>query len=183
MLYFIIAIIIGYLAYRAKKLGYFDKKDHADAGVVLDHGLPFPCVIEGTVDAPPMADRIKALAFEAETKGITITGDYDADVKAQGGEMMLIGYSFKFLFDATGQIVGAGSHANLFGTNYPVQGGMNPDGTLGMDIVVDSARVQVQGRVVNGALINGKAVKTWLFKAGHPPHIYGVLNGAYRRGA
>ena len=160
-----------------------NKKEKAEAGVVTDQGLPFPCVIEGSIDAPPMADRIKALAFEAETKGITITGEYAVDVAKQGGEMMLIGYSFKFVFDATGQIVGADSHANLFGTNYPVQGGMNPDGTLGMDVVVESARVQVQGRVVNGAFINGKAVKTWLFKAGHPPHIYGILNGTYRKGA
>ena len=183
MLYFIIAIIIGYLAYRAKKLGYFDKKDHADAGVVLDHGLPFPCVIDGTVDGSPMADRVKALAVEAVTKGMVITGDYDADVKAQGGEMHLTGHGFKFTIDGTGQIVQGRSHVNLFGENWPCEGGMNPNGTLGISIVVTDkvsggvAKVGVEGRVVNGVFLDGRARK------GLMPHIYGVLNGAYRRGA
>jgi hypothetical protein len=166
---FIAIIAIIYVASRAKKLGYFDKKK--DAGIVTV--LPFPCMIEGSIDAPPMEDRVKALAIEAQSKGITITGNYADDVKAQGGEMMLIGYSFKFTFDATGQIIPADSHANLFGTNYPVQGGMTADGTLGMDIVVDTARVQIQGRVVAGKF-SGKAVKSWL------PHIYGILNGVYK---
>lgn len=158
-----------------------NKKDKAEAGVVLDQGLPFPCVIEGTIDAPPMADRVSALAKEAATKGITITGDYAKDVAAQGGEMMIIGYSFKFVFDAAGQIDKAASQANLFGVNYPVEGGMQPTGVLGMDVVVDTARVQVQGQVVNGQFVSGKVVKTWLFVEGQPPHIYGVLNGVYRR--
>ena len=69
----------------------------------------------------------------------------------------------------------------MFLKNWPCEGGMNPDGTLGVDVVVDTARVQVQGKVVNGQFVNGKVVKTWLFVEGQPPHIYGVLNGTYRK--
>ena len=162
-----------------------NKKEKAEAGVVLDqgaaHGLPFSCVIEGTVDGSPMADRIKALAIEAEAKKMVITGDYVADYKAQGGEMHLIGSSFKFTIDATGQIVQGQSHVNLFGDDWPCEGGMNPDGTLGISIVVTDkvtggvAKVGVEGRVVNGAFLDGKARK------GVMPHIWGALNGTYRR--
>jgi hypothetical protein len=168
-------VVVAWLAHRAKKLGYFDKKDDAGAGVVLDQGLPFPCVIEGSIDAPPMADQLRALDIEAASKGITITGDYEADKAAQGGGMFLLGYTFKFTFDAAGQVVLSDSHANLFGVNYPVSGGMEATGVLGMDIVVDTARVQIQGKVVNGKFVDGKAVKSWL------PHIYGVLHGTYRK--
>lgn len=178
MEFIIFLLIVVGVAYFVVKS---NKKEKAEAGVVLDQGLPYPCVIEGTIDAPPMADRVRALAAEAATKGIAITGDYQADVAKQGGEMMLIGYSFKFVFDAAGQVDKAASHANLFGVNYPVEGGMEANGTLGMDVVVDSARVQVQGKVVNGQFVNGKVVKTWLFVEGQPPHIYGVLNGTYRK--
>lgn len=152
-----------------------NKKESKEQAPVLSNAMPFPCVIEGTLDASPMEDRVKALAIEAQSKGITITGDYAADVAAQGGEMTLLGYSFKFEFDKNGQIVPSTSHCNMFGVNYPVQGGMNPDGSLGMDIVVDTARVQVQGKVEDGKFVNGKAVKSWL------PHIYGLLSGTYRK--
>ncbi len=180
--FIVFLLIVGVAIYFIVKS---NKKEKAEAGVVLDqgvaNGLPFPCVIEGTIDAPPMADRVLALANEAKTKGIVITGDYAKDVAAQGGEMMIIGYSFKFVFDATGQVDKSQSHANLFGVNYPVAGGMEANGTLGMDVVVDTARVQVQGKVTNGQFINGKVVKTWLHVEGQPPHIYGVLNGTYRK--
>lgn len=152
-----------------------NKKDKKEQTPVVSNSMPFPCVIEGTLDASPMEDRVKALAIEAQSKGITITGDYATDVAAQKGEMALLGYSFRFEFNKTGQIIPSVSHCNLFGVNYPVQGGMNPDGSLGMDIVVETARVQVQGKVENGKFVNGKAVKSWL------PWIYGVLNGTYRK--
>ena len=175
MLIFITILVLAWLAYRAKKLGYFDKKDNAAAGVVTAQGLPFPCVIEGSVDAPPMADRVKALAIEAASKNITITGDYAADVAKQGGEMMLIGNGFKFVFDASGQIVKSESRCNLFLTDYPVEGGMAPDGVLGMAVDVGGAKVGVAGRIVNGQFVGGEVRKGWL------PHIYGLLNGGYRR--
>lgn len=156
--------IAAYLYKQTKK----DKKPPASSS-------PYPCVIEGTLDASPMEDRIKALAIEAQSKGITITGDYAADVKAQGGEMTLLGYSFKFVFDAAGQVIDTQSHCNLFGHNYQVNGGMNPQGELGMGIVVESIQVDVSGKVVNGKFIDGIARKPWL------PHIYGVLNGTYTK--
>ncbi len=169
----IIETIMGCVVLAAAAYFYKENKRKDEPEAAPANVYPFPCVIEGTIDAPPMEDRVKALAIEAASKGITITGDYAADVAAQGGEMMLIGYSFKFVLDANGQVVKSDSHANLFGVNYPVEGGMNPDGTLGMDIVVETARVQIQGKVENGKFVNGKVVKSWL------PHIYGILNGTY----
>jgi hypothetical protein len=175
MWYFLAAVVIFFIAYRAKKLGYFDKKDHAQAGVVVGQGALFPCIIEGSVDAPPMQDRVNALAIEAASKGLTITGDYAADARAQCGEMMLIGSGFKFVFDGTGQIVKGESRLNLFLTDYPVEGGMAPDGSLGMAVDVGGAKVGVKGRVVDGKFVDGEVRKGWL------PHIYGVLNGEYKR--
>jgi hypothetical protein len=132
-----------------------------------------PSVIEGTVDAPPMADRVKALAIEAQSKGIALTGDYATDVKNQGGEMMLIGTSFKFVFDQTCQVDKSQSHLNLFLTNYPVEGGMELNGNLGMAVDVGGAKVGIKGRVVDGKFVDGEVRKGWL------PHIYGVLNGTW----
>ena len=157
------------------------KKEKTEANVVLDQGLPYPCVIEGSVDGSPMANRIEALAIEAAAKGMVITGDYVADYQAQGGEMHLTGSGFKFTIDGTGQIVQGQSHVNLFAEDWPCEGGMNPDGTLGISIVVADkktggvAKVGVEGRVVSGKFIDGKARK------GVMPHIWGALNGTYRR--
>lgn len=134
-----------------------------------------PSVIEGTVDAPPMADRVSALAIEAQSKGIALTGDYATDVRNQGGEMMLIGTSFKFVFDPTCQIDKSQSHLNLFLTNYPVEGGMELNGNLGMAVDVGGAKVGIKGRVVNGVFVDGEVRKGWL------PWIYGVLSGTYRK--
>ena len=168
------AFVFIFILYRANKLGYFDKKDHADAAVVVDQGLPFPCVIEGSIDMSSLEDRKKALAIEAVGKGITITGDYAKDVAAQGGEMTLVG-AFKFTLDASGQQVPTQSFINLFGVEYPVSGGMRPDGVLGMTGEIGGARVGIEGFVKDGIFHKGKVVKGWL------PHIYGVLNGVYRR--
>ena len=134
-----------------------------------------PSVIEGTVDAPPMADRVEALRIEAASKGITLTGSYAVDVAAQGGEMMLIGTGFKFVFDAGCQIDKSQSRLNLFLTDYPVEGGIAADGSLGMAVDVGGAKVGIKGRVVNGQFVEGEVRKGWL------PHIYGVLNGTYRK--
>lgn len=159
-----------------------NKEEKAAANVVLDQGLPYPCVIEGSLDGSPMADRVKALAIEAQSKGLTITGDYVADYTAQGGEMHLTGHGFKFTIDATGQIVQGQSHVNLFAVDYPCEGGMNPDGTLGISVVCTDkvtggvAKLGVKGRVVGGKFMDGEVRK------GSLPHIYGVLNGVYRHG-
>lgn len=134
-----------------------------------------PSIIEGTVDAPPMADRVSALAIEAQSKGIALTGDYPTDVAKQGGEMMLIGTNFMFVFDAGCQIDKSQSRLNLFLTDYPVEGGMEANGTLGMAVDVGGAKVAIKGRVVNGQFIEGEVRKGWL------PHIYGILNGGYRK--
>lgn len=171
MEFLIILAIIGVIAFFAVKSS---KKEKAEAGVVLEQGAPYPCVLEGSIDMSPLEDRKKALAIEAVSKNITITGDYAADVAAQGGEMTLVG-AFKFTLDANGQQIPAASFINLFGVEYPVSGGMRPDGVLGMTGEIGGARVGIEGFVKDGVYHNGKVIKGWL------PHIYGVLNGAYRR--
>jgi hypothetical protein len=147
-----------------------------DAPVVATAPTLCPAVIQGTVDAPPMDDRVKALAIEAQSKGIALTGDYATDVRNQGGEMMLIGTKFKFVFDTSCQIDKTQSSLNLFLTDYPVEGGMEQNGTLGMAVDVGGAKVGIKGRVVEGQFIEGEVRKGWL------PHIYGVLNGTYTPG-
>jgi uncharacterized NAD(P)/FAD-binding protein YdhS len=122
-----------------------------------------------------MVDRIEALRIEAASKGLTTTGDYAADVRAQGGEMMLIGTQFKFVFDAGCQIDKTQSSLNLFLTDYPVEGGIEQNGVLGMAVDVGGAKVGIKGRVVDGKFIEGEVRKGWL------PHIYGVLNGTYTK--
>ena len=155
-----------------------NKKEKAEAGVVLDqgatNGLPFPCVIEGSIVMSPMEDRVKALAIEAASKGIVITGDYQADVAKQGGEMTLVG-AFKFTIDATGQRVDAQSFVNLFGVGYPITGGVEANGSLGIAGAGGAGGTSITGSVAGGQLVNGRIHK------GLMPHIYGVLNGTYRR--
>lgn len=149
-------------------------RDDAPAPVTSsDVATLCPSVLVGTVDAPPMADRVNALAIEAQSKGISLTGDYAQDVKNQGGEMMLIGTSFKFVFDPACQIDKSQSHLNLFLTDYPVEGGMELDGNLGMAVDVGGAKVGIKGRVINGQFVEGEVRKGWL------PWIYGVLNGTF----
>lgn len=166
----ILALAVAVAIYFYRK----SNKDDAAAGVVVDQGLPFPCVIEGSIDMSPMLDRVKALTLEAAKKGITMTGDYATDVAAQGGEMTLVG-AFKFTIDATGQRVDAESFVNLFGVEYPITGGVESTGMLGIGGAGGAGGTSVVGQIVGGKLVNGKISK------GLMPHIFGVLDGAYRK--
>jgi hypothetical protein len=141
-----------------------------DQAVVEAPSKQCPSVMVGTVDAPPMEDRVKALAIEAQSKGIQLTGDYATDVRNQGGEMMLIGTGFRFEFDDTCHVIESKSSLNLFLADYPVDGGIDGNGNLGMAVNVGGAKVGIHGQYINGKLVNGKVIKGWL------PHIYGVLN-------
>lgn len=177
----VIEIIIGLIILGAGLYFYNEYKTKATATAVVPsaNDLPFPCVIEGTVDGSPMIDRIKALAIEAETKGTVITGDYVADYTKQGGEMHLTGSGFRFVISNSGQIVDSMSYVNVFDENYPCEGGMNPDGSLGISVVVTDkvtggvAKLGVSGSVANGKLVSGKLSK------GQLPHIYSVLSGTH----
>ena len=168
IVFLLIVVAVGYFVVKS------NKKEKAEAGVVLDHGLPYPCVLEGSIDMSPMEDRKKALAIEAIGKGITITGDYAADVAAQGGEMTLVG-AFKFTIDATGQRVDSQSFVNLFGKEYPITGGIEPSGKIGIGGAGGAGGTSITGSVAGSQLVNGRIHK------GLMPHIYGVMNGTYRR--
>ena len=131
-----------------------------------------PSVMVDSIDMSPYEDRVKALAIEAQSKGITITGDYAADVAAQGGEMTLVG-AVRVEVDSNCQVVSAGSWMSLFNADrYPITGGIDPQGNLGMDANFGGAIVNIRGQIVDGKVTNGKALKSWL------PHIYGVFDPA-----
>lgn len=131
-----------------------------------------PVVIEATLGASPYEDRVKALAIEAEGKGIQITGDYATDVRNQGGEMTLLGYNTTLTFDGNCRVVMAESHGNLFGHDYPIREGgfIEPDGKFkDLYINVEGALVTITGQLVDRQLVGGEVHKSWLW------HIFGRL--------
>ena len=77
---------------------------------------------------------------------------------------------FWFGFDDTCHVIESKSSLNLFLADYPVDGGIDGNGNLGMAVNVGGAKVGIHGQYINGKLVNGKVIKGWL------PHIYGVLN-------
>ena len=169
MEFIVILVIIAVIVFLVKENRRKAKNNEAPA---TQAGGFYPCVITGNIGASPKDVRVEALRIEAASKGIAITGNYDADVAAQGGEMTLLGTSFKFTVDAAGQVVPSESHLNLFLVDYPVQGGMTPDGKLAMAVNVDGVYPAITGRIVNGQLVDGRVTKGWL------PHIWGVLDNA-----
>jgi len=130
-----------------------------------------PVVIEASLGASPYEDRVKALAIEAESKGIQITGDYATDVRNQGGEMTLLGYNTTLTFDSSCRIVLANSHGNLFGVDYPIREGgfIEPDGKFkDLYINVEGALVTITGQLTGDKVVGSEAHKSWLW------HIFGV---------
>jgi len=174
---FIAAIVIAFIAYRAKKLGYFDKKDHADAGVVVDQGLPFPCVLEGSIDMPDHEERIKARNIELIANGHGISGDEARDNAIGGGGApdggMWLSGTFHFEIDANGQQIPEKSWVTLFSAeHFPVTGGIFPDGTINMG--------SIGGVTIKGSVASGKPVGR-VMHGDNKLHIYGNLNGGYKR--
>lgn len=167
MLYLIAAIVIAYLAYRAKKLGYFDKKDHADAGVVLENKIFH---FTGRIDAPSVEDRIAARDFNlAHGVGINAADPY--------GGIYMTG-AFDFTTDATGQVVVDTSSAIIHGSvGYTVHGDMHADGverqlTVKADRIHEVAYLKLTAK--NGA-ITGR-----MYHGGGEWHVFGnVADGGY----
>lgn len=206
MWYFLIPIaiiIIGFLAARAKKLGYFDKKDNAAAGVAAEQvtGKYFPCLLEGSIDMPVMADVIKAARIDVEVarEYLISRGMYRADlsdaecmalcsmpVEGQAGwdgvntfggggpygGRYLTG-SFHFEIDVNGQQIPEKSWITLFSNeHYPVTGGIEQDGTIAMG--------SIGGVDIRGSVASGKPVGRAMHGSGQI-YIYGNLNGGYRK--
>ena len=150
--------------------GYLYKQNKKTEAPAVVKAL-YPCVIEGTIDHSPYADKLKALQIEAASKGLTMTGDYTTDYLAQGGEMTLAG-NFKIILDEKGNVVNNGSHFNLFGSlANEITGAADANGVLGMDANFGGAIINIRGRIVGSTLVDGKAIKSWL------PHIWGIMNG------
>lgn len=192
-----LALLVGWLAYRAKKLGYFDGKKE----VAIPSAPLFPCVIEGNIDMPPMADVIKAARIDVEAaKGyLSSVGKYRPDLSDQecmalcstpvkgqpgwdgvnkfggggayGGRYMT--GSFHFEIDAIGQRIDKASWVKLFSdTPYPVTGGVRGDGGIGMG--------SIGGTNIIGRISDGKLLDARIEHGDGKVHIYGVLNGTWR---
>jgi hypothetical protein len=110
---FIAAVVIAFIAYRAKKLGYFDKKDHAEAGVIVAES--YLGKWEGQLQ--PATSGAWGSANDEHDPA------YTAQVLAGRPDWLGLGYcpggSFSFEVQADGGITGA---ANIYGHACPVQG-------------------------------------------------------------
>lgn len=164
---FIAMIAILFIAYRAKKLGYFDKKDHVDAGVVTTNKV---FRFTGRIDAPSVEDRIAARDYNlAHNVGINESDPH--------GGIYMTG-AFDFTTDATGQVVVDTSAAIIHGsTGYTVHGDMHTDGlerqlTVKADRMHEVAYLKLTAK--NG-VITGR-----MFHGGGEWHVFGnVAEGRY----
>lgn len=168
MWYFIFAIVIGFVLYRANKLGYFDKKDHVDAGVVVETKVFH---FTGRIDAPSVEDRIKARDHNlANNVGINKDDPH--------GGIYMTG-AFDFTTDATGQVVINTSSAIIHGSvGYTVHGEMHTDG-IERQLIVKADRMHevayLKLTAKNGA-ITGR-----MYHGGGEWHAFGnVAEGSYK---
>lgn len=177
----VIVLIAGAAAYLYKQ----SKKDKAPAVVAKPL---FPCVIEGNIDMPPMAEVIKAAVIDVKQAGLWHDGMTDEMAVAMCsmplpnannfggggayGGRYLTG-SFHFEIDATGQRIDALSWVKIFSDEkYPVTGGVRGDGGIGMG--------SIGGTGISGRIADGKLLDARIEHGDGKPHIYGVLNGVVR---
>jgi hypothetical protein len=177
MMYYVIAavVVLVFIAYRAKKLGYFDKKDNANAGIVTDQGLPYPCLLEGSIDMPDHDERIKARNLELIANGHGVSGNEVRDNSVGGGGApdggMWLSGAFHFEIDANGQQIPDKSWVTLFNTeHFPVTGGILPNGNINMG--------SIGGVTIKGSVSSGKPVGR-VMHGDSKLHVYGNLNGGY----
>jgi hypothetical protein len=90
---------------------------------------------------------------------------------AYGGRYMT--GSFRFEIDANGQQTGDTWVKIFSDEKFPVTGGIRPDGVIAMGSI---GGTEINGSVATGELVNGK-----LLHGDGKHHIYGVLNGSYRK--
>lgn len=206
MIIFQILIVVGVLygIYRLNKLGKFTKKPSQPS--VPTNTAFYPCILDGTIDMPPMADVIKAarIDVEAAKEYLTSVGKYRDNLSDQEcmdlcsmpvlpdgvrkptdnqfggggpfGGRYLAGGAFHIEIGADGQRIDESSWISIFSPDhFSVTGGMHPDGTLGL-ASMSIGGVPISGKIVDGKIVDGRATH-----GGGATHIYGVLNGTYRK--
>lgn len=195
----VVALIV-WLASRAKKLGYLNKKEKP-VETPPQTGFVFPCILHGDVNMPPMEDMIKAarIDVEAEKEYLTSRGLYRSDLSdaecmalcsmpVQGqagwdginkfggggdyGGRYMTG-SFHFEIDAGGQQIPEKSWIKIFSDDmFKVTGGIRGDGVIAMGTI--------GGVEINGAVVGGKMSGRILHGDGKH-HIYGTMVGTYTK--
>ena len=114
MIYLFLVLVVGYCIFRAKKLGYFDKKDNQAAGIVTEQ-KSFDGKWDGQLN--PATNGAWGMPNDEHAPA------YPAQVLAGRPDWRGLGYcpggSFRFEVHADGSITGA---ANIYGHACPVQG-------------------------------------------------------------
>lgn len=192
MLYILIFVIVAYLIHRGNELGKFDsilgkEKDKPVENVAVSGGY-FPCILEGNIDMPPMEAVKEAAIIDVKEAGLFKDGMTAEECMAlcsmplpnpynfggggaYGGRYMT--GSFRFEIDANGQQTGD-SWVKIFSDEkFLVTGGIRQDGIIAMGSI---GGTEINGSVATGTLTNGR-----LLHGDGKHHIYGVLNGTYRK--
>lgn len=198
-----VLLVVVWLISRAKRLGYFDKKENTStpSDTTNEGGFVFPCVLEGNIDMPPMVDIVKAarIDVEAAKEYLTSRMKYRSDlsdeecmalcsmpVKGQpgwdgtnefgGGGAYGGRYmtgSYHFEIDAIGQQIPGKSWVKIF-SDVPYP----VTGGIRGDGVI--AMGSIGGTEINGAVVNGQPSGRILHGDGKH-YIYGVMNGRYTK--
>lgn len=185
----LIGIVVVYLLYRGNELGKFDNilNKNKTEPTPTNSTSYFPCVVEGGIDMPPMDAVKEAAIIDVKEAGLFKDGMTAEDCMslcsmplpneynfggggAYGGRYMT--GSFRFEIDANGQQTGD-SWVKIFSDEkFPVTGGIRPDGIIAMG--------SIGGTQINGSVVSGTTSGKLLHGDGKH-HIYGVLNGTYRK--
>lgn len=192
----IIGLVAAYKDYERKQ------KRKQSAPVAAPEGGFFPCILEGSIDMPPMADVIKAARLDVEEAKAYLTsqGKYRDNLSdeecmalcsmpvkghpawdgvnefggggAYGGRYLT--GSFHFEIDSVGQQIDGVSYVTIFSAeHFPVTGGIRGDGGIGMG--------SIGGTGISGRIENGKLVDARIEHGDGKTYIYGVLNGTWRK--
>lgn len=166
---FIIIAVLAWVAYRAKKLGYFDKASDKPSVPVATANNSFVGHYKGNIDIPPHEERIAARNEGLRRKGLPLTGNDAIDNRAQGGGdpdggMWLTG-DFEFTTDANRNVTG---EVRIFGSPFSLTGQVQADGSFTLSYLVPL----FVGKVNPDNTVTGK-----LMHGGGEEYIYGYING------
>ena len=145
---------------------YVTQRDSKPVDIKLPDAakLPFPCIIDGPFNCPPMAAAIAARNTALIRLGHGVeSGQDDNDNSSRNntilgggppyGGIHLVGY-VHFEIDSTGQQIPDKSWISIFsGERHPVTGGVELNGQIGMGSV---AGVAIKGKVENGQITLGR---------------------------
>jgi hypothetical protein len=166
MFYVIALVVIAYLVYRGKELGYLDKvlgKESDQAAPTATHF--FPCVIDGSFTMPEHEARIAARNTSLVNRGHVVTRDDAVDNAVLGGGSpdggIWLSGRFHFEIDAQGQKTDASWITVFSDEHFPVTGGVTGTGEIRMG---SPAGVTITGQII-GTTITGKVSEAGMIAA------------------